>query len=321
MHFRSYADLARLLVETSDRIRGSFDLVVGIPRSGMVPASMIALMHNKPVAELDGFLEGHVMGRGQTRALEGWSPDSGDYKRILVVDDSLNTGGSIQRARGRIAEAAPEVEARFLVAYAYERSLDHVDVALEACPKPRIFEWNLLHAWLPTRACFDIDGVLCRDPSAEENDDGERYRAYLESVPPLAVPTQRIRRIVTSRLEKYRPETEAWLAAHGIEYEHLHMLDLPSARERRRLGGHSGFKAAVYASDPDSVLFVESDPAQAAVIARESGKPVLDYRNRMLAGPDPLSLAYQSQLAITISRRLRSGLARRIRRLLAGAPG
>ncbi|MBW2497677.1 MAG: phosphoribosyltransferase, partial [Deltaproteobacteria bacterium] len=53
MHFRSYADLARLLVETSDRIRGSFDLVVGIPRSGMVPASMIALMHNKPVAELD----------------------------------------------------------------------------------------------------------------------------------------------------------------------------------------------------------------------------------------------------------------------------
>lgn len=317
MHFRSYADLARLLVETSDRIRGSFDLVVGIPRSGMVPASMIALMHNKPVAELDGFLAGHVMGRGQTRALEGWSPSADDYRRILVVDDTVNTGGSIQRARARLAEVAPKVEATFLVPYAYKRSLDHVDTALEICPKPRIFEWNLLHAWLVTRACFDIDGVLCRDPSDAENDDGPRYREYLEGVAPLAVPTQRIRRIVTSRLEKYRPETEAWLATHGIEYEHLHMLDLPSAHDRRRLGGHASFKAAVYASDPDSVLFVESDPAQAAVIARKSGKPVLDYQNRMLAGPDPLSLAYQSQLAITISKRLRAGLARRVRRLFA----
>jgi uncharacterized HAD superfamily protein len=295
VHFRSYADLARLLVETSDRIRDSFDLVVGIPRSGMVPASMIALMHNKPVAELEGFLAGHVMGRGQTRALEGWSPIANDYRRILVVDDSVNSGGSMQRARARLAEAAPDVEATFLTAYAYERSLDHVDVALETCPKPRIFEWNMLHAWMVTRACFDIDGVLCRDPSAAENDDG----------------------IVTSRLEKYRPETEAWLAAHGIEYEHLHMLDLPSARDRRRLGGHASFKAAVYASDPEAVLFVESDPAQAAVIARKSGKPVLDYQNRMLARPDPLSLAYQSQLATTISRRVRAGLARRIRRLFA----
>jgi hypothetical protein len=65
------------------------------------------------------------------------------------------------------------------------------------------------------------------------------------------------------------------------------------------------------------VLFVESDPAQAAAIARKSGKPVLDYRNRVLAGPDAFSFAYQSQLAIRLSKRLRGGLARRIRRLFA----
>ena len=42
MNFRSYADLARTIsmAEVLSSIR--FDVVVGVPRSGMVPASMIA---------------------------------------------------------------------------------------------------------------------------------------------------------------------------------------------------------------------------------------------------------------------------------------
>ena len=321
MQFRSYADLARLLAASADRLHESFDIVVGIPRSGLVPASMIALLHNKPLADLDGFLSGQILGRGHTRAHVDWSTDPSDYRRVLVVDDSVNHGATIAEARTRLAGLDHAIEPTFLAAYAYERSTDLADVILEVCSKPRIFEWNMLHAWLPERACFDLDGVLCRDPTPEENDDGERYRHYVSSVVPLALPSRPIRRIVTSRLERYRPETEAWLAKHGIEYQHLHMLDLPSAEERRRQGAHASFKAQIYAADPDSVLFVESEAAQAASIARKSGKPVLDYGNKCMADPSQLTLAHQVQLARRLSTRVRQGVARRIRRRLGGAGG
>lgn len=323
MQFRSYADLARVISTSSDRLGGPFDLVVGIPRSGMVPATMISLLLDLPVADFDGFLEGHAMARGRTRTPEGVEDrpiDVGTVRRVLVVDDSVNRGHSMQRARKSLAQRQPQLEATFLAVYAHGRSAGLADVCLELCPKPRIFEWNLFHAWLPGRACFDLDGVLCRDPTSEENDDGERYREYVATVAPLARPAYPIRRIVTSRLEKYRPETEAWLAANGIAYQHLHLLDLPTAEERRRQGAHARFKASVYASDPEALLFVESDPGQAVSIARRSGKPVLDYRHKRLADPTRLTVSYQVAQAQRLSRRLRAALLRRLRRIRSRDP-
>jgi uncharacterized HAD superfamily protein/hypoxanthine phosphoribosyltransferase len=314
LQFRSYADLATLLATTADRIHESFDIVVGIPRSGLVPASMIALLHNKPLADLDGFLSGQILGRGRTRAHVEWSSQPADYRRVLVVDDSINRGATMEAARERLAELDHGIEPTFLAVYAYERSTHLADTILEVCPKPRIFEWNMLHAWLPERACFDLDGVLCRDPTPEENDDGERYREYVSNVAPLALPSRPIRRIVTSRLERFRPETEAWLKKHGVEYGHLDMLDLPTAEERRRRGAHASFKARIYAADPDSMLFVESESAQAASIARRSGKPVLDYSRKCMADPFQFTFAYQVQAARRFSTRVRTGLMRRIRR-------
>ncbi len=321
MQFRSYSDLARVICASADRLGGDFDLVVGIPRSGMVPATMISLLLDKPLADLDGFLRGRVMARGRTRTPPGDGSEPVDptsFRRVLIVDDSVNHGLSIEAARKKLARLDPALETTFLAVYAHGRSADLVDHCLELCSKPRIFEWNLFHAWLPGQACFDLDGVLCRDPTPEENDDGDRYRDYVATVPPLARPAYPIRRIVTSRLEKYRPETEAWLAANGIEYEHLHLLDLPSAEERRRQGAHAPFKASVYARDPEALLFVESDPGQALSIARRSGKPVLDYQNKRLADPTRLTVAHQVHQAHRLSQRVRAGLLRRLRRLRPG---
>jgi len=42
-----------------------------------------------------------------------------------------------------------------------------------------VFEWNALHHSNPERFCVDIDGVLCRDPTEAENDDGESYLEFL----------------------------------------------------------------------------------------------------------------------------------------------
>ena len=79
---------------------------------------------------------------------------------------------------------------------------------------------------------------------------------------------------MTSRLEKYRKETEQWLAAHGIKYKKLYMLN-KTAEERRRLGLHAPFKASIYKQIKNSNMFIESNPKQAARIAELSGKPCI----------------------------------------------
>jgi len=124
------------------------------------------------------------------------------------------------------------------------------------------------------KSCFDIDGVLCVDPTEAENDDGEKYRAFLRDAKPLYIPRYKIYALVTSRLEKYRGETEEWLAKHGARYERLYMLDLPSKEERIRLNMHAKFKAKVYKELRETSLFYESETSQARQIARLTKKAV-----------------------------------------------
>ena len=133
--------------------------------------------------------------------------------------------------------------------------------------------------------CVDLDGVLCVDPADDENDDGPRYARFLQNARPLIIPSYPIGHIVTSRLQKYRLETEEWLRDHGVVFGQLHMLDFPSAEIRRRLRPHARFKASVYMSQRATHLFIESEPNQAAEIAQISGKPVLCYGTQQLLLP------------------------------------
>ena len=148
----------------------------------------------------------------------------------------------------------------------------------EDCKGPRGFAWNLWkHSRLP-RWGFDIDGVFCRDPSKAENDDGDAYRNFLLNVEPLFLPQRPIGHIVTSRLEKWRQETEKWLKRHGISYLQLHMLNLPTKADRLREmkvrpGGRGGWKAEI-CTEVGVDMFIESCPKQARNIAEMAKIPV-----------------------------------------------
>jgi orotate phosphoribosyltransferase len=152
------------------------------------------------------------------------------------------------------------------------------------------------HPGVVPKSCFDLDGVLCRDPTPRENDDGPCYHEFLSTVDPRVVPSERIGTIVTARLEKYREETEAWLDEHDIEYDRLVMLDLPDMETRRRLGVHAEFKARVY-EESDATLFVESDHGQALEIARRTDRPVYSVEYDQMIRQDYLTvLSRESQL-------------------------
>lgn len=281
-HFRNFDDLSRSIRLSEALAKADFDIVVGIPRSGMVVATQIALFRNLPMTDIDSFVEGRVLPHGSTREARGYK-EGGGYRRPLVVDDSVNRGTSMDEAREKLK--AVDCDPLYFAAYVHDESREKVDIFLENLPLPRVFTWNVMHhSIFLYHSCFDLDGVLCPDPTDEENDDGENYLQFLANTPPLVKPTGTLGHIVTSRLERYRAETEAWLENAGISFNQLHMIDLPSAEERRRQGAHAPFKAKVFKQTGAST-FVESDAWQAQQIFQLSGRPVLDYTNMVFHEP------------------------------------
>lgn len=267
MNFRSVADLDRAIARNLWKLdRSRFDIIVGIPRSGMIPASILSTYLQMPLATLEGYLAGIVHGRsGKTVA-------SSD--RILLVDDTSNKGGAMARAVAMVKGKAKSItRCAVFGPYQVEDPAQIIDVWFEDCRGPRGFAWNMWkHARL-SRWGFDFDGVLCRDPSKAENDDGPRYLEFLRTADPLFLPQRPIGHIITGRLEKCRGECEAWLKRHGVEYLQLHMMQHATKAERMAAGGRGQWKAGI-AREVGCEMFIESCPKQAGIITREAGIPV-----------------------------------------------
>lgn len=271
MHYRSLADMSATLRRQAWRLPQPVELVVGIPRSGLLAANLLSLMLNVPMTDLEGFLEGRILATGRRRTNAGrQTPDVG---RVLVVDDSVLTGSAMRAAQARI-NASGCIPPTYVAVYGEDYHSSDVNIVLEKVPAPRVFEWNVMHHPILEEACIDIDGVLCVDPTKEENDDGPAYQRFLREASPLWVPSKPIAELVTSRLEKYRDQTEEWLQRYGIQYGKLHMMDLPDAASRRASASYGAFKGEVYARSP-ATLFIESDHDQALEITEQSGKPTL----------------------------------------------
>jgi orotate phosphoribosyltransferase len=240
----------------------------------MLAASIMALHRNLPLTDLDGFVKGETFGTGM-RPLNRLSDPSAC--KVLVLDDSLKSGAQLREVKRKIQAAGLDSNVLYAAVYVVPSQVHLVDIALEALGGHRVFEWNIMHKTILKSSCMDFDGVLCRDPTAAENDDGVRYLTFLETVEPLVVPSVPIGWIVTCRLEKYREASEHWLAKHGVRYERLIMMDLPSKEARVAAKAHGPYKADVYART-GAKLFIESSERQAAEIARLSHKPVYCFQ-------------------------------------------
>lgn len=242
---------------------------MGVPRSGMLAASILSLGLNCRLGELGGFVQGQWFRSDKTRG----QTESAQARHALTIDDSIKSGVTMRRIREQL-----HANIKFTFCAVYGSGEPHPEVDfVEHVPGHRAFQRNFMHH--PGRlglACFDIHGILCADPEGHENDDGPAYHRFLAAPKPRFTPTGEFHTIVTSRLEKYRPETEAWVGSRGIRHRNFAMLDLPDAETRRRMGNHARFKASVY-REFDTHLFVESEEWQAREIAMRAGKPVLGF--------------------------------------------
>lgn len=284
IQYRNLSDLNQSILDNLHRIPRDIDIVVGIPRSGLLPASLIALYLNLPLADLEGFLIGRLMDCGRTRRPSNCPEAADDCQKALIIDDSVRTGKTLASARQKIETSSVSQEILYAAVYAAPEAEKEVDLAFEICPVPRIFEWNFMHHGELRNACIDIDGVLCRDPTATENDDGARYEKLLQACEPLLLPSVPVGHLVTCRLEKYRPQTEHWLRRHGVQYEELVMMNLPTKAARVAARTHGAFKADVY-RQTGAQLFIESSLKQAVEVADRSRKPVLCMETREMIYP------------------------------------
>lgn len=290
MQFRSISDLRRTILANLHRVPADVDVIVGVPRSGMLPASIVALDRNLPMADLENFAQGRLLATGSTRKVAQTSKPFEAMKHALIIDDSISSGGSLTKARAVLQSLSGTMKLTFAAVYGVQPVHDAAEIIFETVDHPRAFEWNVMHHWVLSQACLDIDGVLCHDPKPHENDDGDAYMNFLRTARPLSIPSVPVNTLVTSRLERYRPETEEWLRAQGVQYERLIMLDVASAEERRRLGLHGKFKGKFY-RESDHSLFIESELHQAETIAEMSGKPVLSIEGMIMCYPGIPTLA------------------------------
>lgn len=321
MQYRSIADMNDVLLRNLHKLPRDIDLVVGVPRSGLLAANLLCLALNVPMTDVEGVLEQRIIATGHTRLGNKQIRSFDDVKTILVVDDCVGSGDTIAKIRARLASLESRYKFIYCAVYGEHKTVGSVDLLLDEVIWPYMFQWNFMHHGCLLEHClFDIDGVLCVDPSLEDDDDGVRYENFLDNAVPMFVPTRKIGGLVTSRLEKWRPQTERWLARHGVEYGELHMTDLPDVKVRDRLNGHAQYKASVYAAGA-AQLFIESSYEQAKDIARLSGKPVLCIEAQHVIYPDALSVAALRQVTHNLPLRLKLYGVPRLRKVLKSLVG
>ena len=262
LNFTSYEEMiwdAGLFAEQLPK----HDIVLAIPRSGLIPASIIAERWHVPISTPSLMRMGAVLEHGARLA-----PPKYGIQSMLVIDDTCNTGKEMAKARELLKDVKNAgVKITYACLYA-SNPINQCDISFRIIPQPRIFEWNWTHHNVIDNSCTDMDGVLCRAPHPFENDYGPNYEIFLDQTEPRYIPSKKLKAIITGRLEKYRKQTENWLNKHGVQYGELIMR--PNATIE-----HCEHKANNLREKYPKTLFIEDDTHQAKIIHDMTGQPVL----------------------------------------------
>lgn len=258
--------------------------VVGVARSGLAPATLLAMMLHLPITILRHHQGDYVAG-GNGWRLNGHRKTDGT---ILVVDDTTMTGNSLKRTKHVLRDMPGDK--LFAAVYVNPSAVAKPDVWAHDLPWPHLLEWNLFNSVLLDSFAIDFDGILCHDCPPADDDDGVRYLKWMENVLPLyLIRKSPIKLIITSRLDKYRPQTMAWLERWGIRVKELRMGPWRSLAERRAID-----VAAWKANELKEFLnrrsgirprfYIESDSRQAKRIAEITGQLVVCPATRLCFG-------------------------------------
>lgn len=290
MLYKSYSDMAACINANLWKIPHDIDGVIGIARSGMIPAAMIAEALNVGLTERLFFMDIVNSGIDVQHAFNshGWRPfnnlknsvfGGGARRKFIVVDDTCCNGRETQNSKTMFSEPQfSDFEFVYCVVYVDGPcGITRPDIVLEDLShwhnQDHLFEWHVMtHPGHVKQTVFDLDGIMCLDPPDERNT--AAYEAYLDNPTPFHVPsTSQPITIVTYRLEKYRSQTEKFLDSIGVTDRNLVMYP-SNSYEQRAMESPWNYKAVWYRNHDEYKLFVESDEWQATMIYQSTWKDV-----------------------------------------------
>lgn len=287
------------------KIPSSVDLVVGIPGSGMLAGSLIALSLNTLATDLPGFIQNRTLRHGFTRNTKTGNMEPRQAWHVLLVSDCAGSGNSMHNAMEMISAAGIQQKITTCVIYGEPLHEKKAEIILEHLNPPHAFEWSLIHSPLLQECCIDIDGLFLDLPLVSDMTDMQAWREALNNARPLVFPTQTAGNLVTDHPEIFRNEIEEWLDKHNIRYKSLHMPGNADASENHPVTPSGTFKAQVYQSYPKSPLFIESSDDVARRITFLTGRKVLSYCIQEMLTPEYLRAMEAKQMRSYPSRVLR----------------
>jgi orotate phosphoribosyltransferase len=205
-----------------------YDIIVGIPRGGLMLASMIALKLGKPLSTPEQFRDGQYwMG---SHVEEKYKKN--EFYNVLLVDDNVGSERTIEEPARMIRSSHKNIKVTKAALIVNEDAVKYVDLYFKALHAyPPVGEWKFMGKKRGILA-VDMDGVICEDCPPLVDMGEKLYTEWLRNAKPYLIPNFEIDYIVSNRLEKYRPETEEWLARHKVFYNKLILWDIPSKEER-----------------------------------------------------------------------------------------
>ncbi len=268
MNFKSIADMSKDVKEKLlMKLPRDISVVYGVPRSGLLPASIIATALGADLAVVGSdSVSGSRSSSFINKVNEG---------RALVVDDTMYRGGAMRKALSVLGKKCSTC-----VVYVSPESKHLVDYFAEVLPGPRFFEWNFNGIKATEGFVFDMDGVICEDPRVFDDDGPEYQKEIATGVRPKYIPQVKIKAICTNRIERWRPETEAWLKRNNVSYGELIMQPYKTAEERRKKSSPSVMKSEYFGKNGS--VFVESHDRHASKISELTKKPVLSIESMRL---------------------------------------
>lgn len=213
--------------------------VVGVARSGMHPATVLAMLLHVPLYALRS-THGDIIDAGRGWRLGDRSPGG----PLVVVDDTRMTGRSLSRAQAIVAQHLLDRDVRYAVVYRNPRvkQLPQISYYARDLEPPHFLEWNMYNSIHAPHLATCAETLL-------------RY-------PMLRAPVKLVLAVGD------RMAAEAALAARGMSAERLetHPGGDGDALARWKAGVLDGTRLTYY---------VEDDDAQARQVAGLTGRIVI----------------------------------------------
>ena len=277
MNYKSLADLNNDVASWIQKIPTDFDIIVGIPRSGLLVANLISLHFNIPMTDVENVTKGLLIGGGKrcpTKTISALKPlkQSDNHKlKILVVDDSVDSGSQMKKIKNILIPLRCLYDLRFGAVYVTPGSEEVIDFYYTTISKPRVFEWNVMHHPNLSHFCIDISCLL------------KKHQPSLisQKLEPAIRPSGEIGFLIDCHCQLRKADSiiPEWLFKNKITYRNFIKMDKSKALNTSLIDSIIFFKAGIY-NLSKSLLFIENSQTQALRIARLTKKSVLCWKTR-----------------------------------------